>query len=506
MTKITRRDFIKASGKAAAAITVGKPALSLGTQNQPVNVLLLVSDEHNPRISSLNKIPGYPDWIKTPNMEKLAARGVVFDAAYCPSPLCMPSRSSLLSGKRNHITRAYSNCTVFLDKYNTPEDPEHYLATYGEILSREGVYTAYFGKLDVYSRPEFLGFSEISLAENRPVPGDGHISRNPLKIRDWVGVSAISYGPSENIRANALDDEVIDRAVKWIKSKGKRLNAEHRSWVLSVNINNPHFPHYCSKADWDLYPHPDLPAYGKEEESANHPFAVDHRAYFQNDDPRWTPENIRGNRRGYYGKVTYVDRKLGELMQALSNAGLEENTVVVYTSDHGEMLGKFGMWRKCTLYEDSVTVPLIVAGPGFHKGKRVGTPVDLLDLNATIFKAVNKMSARPNDSVGRPLQELQNEIKDRVVFSEYHGHGKRASHYMLRKGYWKLIYYIGAPHQLFNLKEDPNELHNLAKDNAKKLNELEEEIRKICEPEKENENAEKQIQAQLKYIEAMLQK
>jgi choline-sulfatase len=193
-----------------------------------------------------------------------------------------------------------------------------------------------------------------------------------------------------------------------------------------------------------------------------------------------------------------VDRQLGRLLDALEATGLRENTLVIYTSDHGEMLGKFGMWWKCSLYEDSVRVPLIVAGPGFAAGKRVKTPVDLLDVQATLFQATG--AERPAAWMGTPLQNIRPHDAHRVIFAEYHGHGTRASAFMVRRGRWKFIYYCAAPHQLFDLEADPHELHNLATERPDQVRELEAELRRFCDPEQENERAEMFIRRQLEAV------
>ncbi|MDH7601556.1 MAG: sulfatase-like hydrolase/transferase [Armatimonadota bacterium] len=498
--RITRREFLRKAGVAlgAAAYVVSDPGEAVQASNEPTNVLILMSDEHNPRYSSVYLCPGYPDFLHTPNMQELARRGVVFEHAYCPAPLCMPSRSSFMSGLRNHEVQAYSNCSVYQERYNNPLYRGWVFPTYGQVLAQAGVYTAYIGKMDTYCHSDRSGFCELISPGNRRPPGDCNIQRRPVAVRAGAHYVATEYGPREN--ACARDAELVEKAVNWITTKGRSLNAHGVSWTLTVNVVSPHFPHTCLPEDWALYPMNDMPRYGREQQSAQHPFVADHHLHFEEDHPDWTPENIAGNRRGYYGKVTFVDRMLGKLISALDRSGLSRRTVLVYTSDHGEMLGKFGMWRKCTLYEDAAAVPLIVAGPGFKPGTRVRTPVDLLDLNATIFRALGLDRVRPRSWKGTPLQEIKRDDPDRVVFAEYHGHGKRASHFMIRKDNWKLIYYIDAPHQLFDLENDPNELVNLVDKYPDKFRELERDLRNICSPEEENARAERMIRAQLALI------
>lgn len=432
------------------------------------NSIVLLSDEHNPLYSS---VYGHP-FIRTPNMERLARRGTVFESAYCPSPLCSPSRSAFFSGKRVHELQNYSNCNLEL-----PADAP----AYGKLLGEQGVYTAYFGKTDVYDTGERLGFTEIHYSKDRKQPGDVHFRRRPLSIREGAAKRADGFG----VREDAFDDDlkVMDAALRWLKEVAPTIRTP---WNLTINLVNPHFPQWNTQAYWDLYPEAaDLPRYGREEESANHPYARDLRDHFEAD--LFTEDQIRGLRRGYAGNVAFVDDQLGRLLDAVEAGSLADSTALIYTSDHGEMLGKFGMWWKCSLYEDSARIPCIAAGPGYSPGRRVKTPVDLHDVQASLFYAAG--AARPDDWAGQPLQSIKQQDAERVVFSEYHGHGTRSGAYMIRKGDWKLIYYMEAAHQLFRLDEDPDELHNVYADYPEKTGELEAELCRICSPETEDEKA-----------------
>jgi choline-sulfatase len=438
-------------------------------------MLILKSDEHNPFISSIHAHP----FVQTPNLDRLAARGVVFENTYCPSPLCMPSRSSFVSGRRVHEIRTYSNCNIL--SYDYP--------TYGRVLADRGVHTVHVGKTDFYNVHSELGFSETILPQDRASGGDIHIRRNPLHIREGSRSRANGYGVEpENFRQ---DIACTDAAIEWLSTRGKEMG---KPWTMDLNLVRPHFPHRTTQELWDLYAeHADLPHHGGDERSANHPYARDLRAHFETD--FFTEEQTRGLRRGYYGCVSFIDQQLGRVLDALEETGLAENTVVAYTSDHGEMLGKFGMWWKCSLYEDSVRVPLVIAGPGFSSGTRTRTPVDLLDLQATLFRANG--AERPEDWSGVPLQDIPENDPERLVFSEYHGHGTRASAYMVRKGDWKFIYNCEGPMQLFNLAKDPNELKNLHGAEPKTARFMALDLRTFCDPTKENERVEETIAKQI---------
>lgn len=431
------------------------------------NVLVLKSDEHNPRMV---RSAGHP-FIQTPNLDRLAARGVSYDAAYCPSPLCTPSRSSYLSGRPVHEIQCYNN-SMAVERPNFP--------SYGSLLSAAGVHSALVGKVHAYRPPEELGFAHMQGKMFNRI-GDTHIARNPLALRDTadrlrgVGVDGDAFHTDDQRMGQAL--EFLDTATD--------------PWTLDINLDAPHFPHTATEDLWELY-EGDLPEYGVEQPSAQHPYAEDLRRHFATDG--FTPELTREHRRGYYARVTYIDRQLGRLVEKLEQTGQLDRTVVVYTSDHGEMLGKFGMWFKCSLYDDSVRVPLIVAGPGFDCGIRVSTPVTQWDLLASVFAAVD-VSA-PSWLRGAPLQGPLD--PDRAAFAEYHGHGTRGSGYLVRQGRWKLIWNARAPHQLFDLVADPDELRDLAGDEPDVVRRLSERLRtEFCDPEVEHDRAEEFIQQQL---------
>ncbi|MFO7956669.1 MAG: sulfatase-like hydrolase/transferase, partial [Candidatus Brocadiia bacterium] len=220
------------------------------------NVVLFMSDEHNPRYSS----PYGHDFVETPSMQRLADEGTLYRNAYCQSPLCLPSRSSFMSGRYVHEIQTYSNCTVNLD----PNPP-----TYGAVLAEQGVHTAYVGKVDVYAKGEELGFTEMILPGDRGRPGDTNHGRRPLTIRRGSAERADGYGPRDDPFRGDL--RRVDAAVDWLTNTAPGIG---RPWLLVVNTGKPHFAHYVTQELWDLYPQgADLPRHGPECASANHPYA-----------------------------------------------------------------------------------------------------------------------------------------------------------------------------------------------------------------------------------------
>jgi choline-sulfatase len=441
------------------------------------NFIIFMSDEHNPFYSQ----PYRHQTIRTPNMQAMADNGTVYENAYCPSPLCMPSRSAFMSGKRAHEIQCYSNCNMLVN-------PD--FLSYGKALSHQGVYSVYIGKVDVYAPGEHLGFNEMLRPGDRKPPGDINHRHNPVTIRATAAKRGSRYGPQEN--ASAKDVLCVDEAVNWINNSAKQ---KENPWVLIVNTGAPHFPHFAPPEFWDMYPEEEtFPQHQTECQSARHFYAKSLRQHFQTE--KFTAEQIKGLRRGYLACVTFVDQQIGRVLKALKTTGLKDTTNVVYTSDHGEMLGKFGMWWKCSLYEDSVRIPMIAAGPDFSANVRINTPVDLHDLRAGMFKSTG--SRQPSGWLGEPLQDIPADNRNRIVFSEYHGHGVPGSSYMIRKGEWKYLYHINAASQLFNIENDPEELVNLAGENKDITADMDFELRNICSPEFENRRAEQFIEKQLK--------
>lgn len=474
MTLLTRRDLLVSAGAAGAAMALGSRAFAQAPGSVRPNVLVLKADEHNPLVSSVH---GHP-FVRTPNMDRLARMGTVYENACCPSPLCCPSRSSYMSGRRAHDIGVLGNWLP------GPMD----LPSYGSVLAAQGIHTVHIGWCDSFNAPERLGFSEMHGYGFR-AHGDLAICRHPVAVRE--DAAARQHGHGVRPDPFRADREHVDMAVDWIRTCGASLG---KPWTLEVNVMPPHFPQYATQKLWDLYEgHDDLPEHGFDCEPARHPFALDLQEHFQT--RQFTEESIRGLRRGYYAGVSWVDAMLGRLVAALEQQGLLGNTIVAFTSDHGEMLGKYGLWWKSSMYEDSVRVPLIVAGPGFAAGARVRTPVEQHDFQAAIFRALG--AERPAGWLGTPLQDIAPDDPDRAAFSEYHGHGTRASSFMVRTARWKYIHHCGAEPQLFDMDSPDGELRNLAAALPDVARRMDERLRALCDPERENARAEAAIVAAL---------
>lgn len=437
------------------------------------NVVVVMSDEHDPRIMGC---AGHPV-VHTPHLDALAARGTRFANAYTPSPICVPARAAFATGMRVHQTRHWDNAMAYS---GSP-------GGWGHVLQREQVRVESIGKLHYRAEEDPAGFDR----EHIPMHVVGGYGMVWASIRDpYVVKRAGKRMLGEHIGGGeshytAYDREVTARAVDWLRDAGTRAEP----FVLYVGLVAPHFPLVAPQAFYDLYPLDRLPipkllpADGYQ----RHPWVQQYAEFGRNEEEFTSPEERLRAFAAYYGLCSFLDSNVGAILQALHKAGLEGNTTVVYTSDHGDNLGTRGLWGKSTLYQESVRVPMILAGPGVPVGVRE-TPVDLLDLFPTILQgagidAAPEMARRPGRSLFE-LAELPDE-PDRVVFSEYHAAGSNSAGFMVRRGRYKFHYYVGHRPELFDLQADPEELDDLAGDpaHADTVRMMEAQLRAICDPE-----------------------
>ena len=442
------------------------------------NVLFILSDEHARNLTGCygNQI------IKTPNIDALAARGVTFNNAYCNSPICVPSRASLATGDYAHKTRYWDNAHPY---DGSVQSWHHNLRSAGkEVVS--------IGKLHYRSENEDCGFSE---SRNPIYVPDGQgdtigLLRSETKPRKAASAMAEKAG-SGTSDYSEFDERVASDAVAWL---GSRDDKPDRPWVLFVSFVLPHFPLIAPKEFFDLYADVDIPLPDQYamSERPSHPGVDAYRNVFNYDD-YFDEDKLRTALQAYYGMCSFMDHNVGRVLTALEQSGQAEETLVIYGSDHGESLGNRGLWGKSVLYEDSCAIPLVAAGPGIAKGTQCETPVSLVDIYPTIVKAAGSdLGVKEKSLPGRDLLEIAGqEEENRVVFSEYHAAGSTSGGFMVRKGPWKLIYYVGHKPQLFNLDSDPREINDLSGQakTTRVQQDLEKELRKIVDPEHANQEA-----------------
>ena len=414
------------------------------------NILIIMSDEHAPMYSS---VYGHPI-VHTPNMEQLAEAGATFDAAYCNSPVCMPSRMSFMTGRFVSKIGAWDNVTPLSSDQ----------VTWAHRLRAVGYDVVLSGKQHFGGGDQYHGFQQ-QLAR------DLHSELyHPIHLWDdgitqaqepWQGVYQAGPGMTEELE---VDDLVQERSLAFLRDPARR----DRPWALNVSFIAPHFPLIAPQRFWDMYAvdEIDLPDIPEGHLEALHP--VCQRLRRMNGYPRFPDEIVRRARAGYYALISYLDEKIGELVQALKDNGQYENTVILYTSDHGDMNGEHGMWRKGNFYEASSRVPLQVVWPGrIEGGQRFSQVVSLVDVVATLCDFVRDPSDFPldGDSLLPLMTEGDPDWKDEA-FCEYLASGADRPMAMLRRGRYKLNYSWGDPVEFYDLEADPGEFHDLASDEA----------------------------------------
>lgn len=448
-----------------------------------LNVLVLMSDEHNPKFLGCG---GHP-FIETPNLDRLAKRGTRFTQAYTCSPICVPARASFATGRYVHQIGFWDNA----DGYDGSVPSWHH------ALRDAGHEVASIGKLHFRGQPgDDHGFCEEIIPMHINGAGDlrGLIRERNMPVRNFGAMMAGLAGPGESTYTH-YDRDIASKAQIWLAEHAAK--PTDKPWVLFVSMVAPHFPltappewfyHY---ADMDL-PMPKLYAL---ESRPHHPFADENARVLDWDTHFHTPNDVRRAIAGYSGLVSYMDEGVGRILGELERSGLVENTLVIYTSDHGDNLGARGLWGKCTLHEESAGVPMIIAGPGVAQGAVLTEPVSHVDCAVTILQAAGA-PALP-DANGQSLLDLaQGAAVVRPVISEYHAIASISGATMLRHGPWKYCYYVGMPPQLFNLLADPEELHDLAADpgHAQMLDECEHVLRANLDPEAVDRKAKRRQQ------------
>jgi choline-sulfatase len=428
------------------------------------NFLIMMSDEHSRKVCGAYG----NDIVQTPNLDRLAARGTIFANAYTPCPICVPARASFATGQPVHKTRHWDNAHAYAGE---PESWAHQLAQAGrDVVS--------IGKLHYRSADDDLGFLES--IEPLYLHGNGDILgcvREPLPVR-WVTRNmAEKIGPGETTYT-AYDRRIVEAAEKWLSEKGSA--ESDQPWTAFVSLVAPHFPLIAPQEYFDRYSDLELMP-EKPADEDEHPWLQAFKAcyIYDNFDDQKTHIALAS----YYALTTFMDDNVGKVLTALESSGMAENTTVIYVSDHGDNAGERGLWGKSNMYEESAGVPLILAGPGVPAGKVSHTPVTLMDIHPT---ALSLSGLKGDDQTGPSLVDLARADDDptRVAFSEYHAAGAASAAYMIRKGRWKYIHYVGYSPQLFNLKTDPEELNDLgySPDHADIRAELFGELTNICDP------------------------
>ena len=424
---------------------------------QAKNILVLMVDQLNGTL--------FPDgpagFLHAPNLKRLAARSARFRNTYTASPLCAPGRASFMSGQLPRRTRVYDNAAEFASD----------IPTYAHHLRRAGYTTCLSGKMHFVGPDQLHGFEERLTTDIYPADfGWTPDYRKPGERIDWwyhnMG-SVTGAGVAEISNQMEYDDDVAFQAVRKIHDYGR--GKYDRPWMLTVSFTHPHDPYVARQKYWDLYEDcehllPEVPAIPYEDHDPH-----SKRIFDAND---WrsfaiTEEDIRRSRRAYFANISYLDDKIGEILTALDAMHLTEDTLIVFVSDHGDMLGERGLWFKMTFFEGSSRVPLMVAAPGMPDGL-FETPVSTLDVLPTLadLAGIDMEEIMPWTD-GESLVPLANGAeRTSPVRMEYAAEASYAPLVGLRRGPYKYVHCELDPPQLFDLEKDPLELNNLAGDTA----------------------------------------
>ncbi len=421
------------------------------------NILILMVDQFNGTLFP----DGPAEFLHAPHLKALAKRSVRFANTYTASPLCAPGRASFMSGQLPRRTRVYDNAAEFCSD----------IPTYAHHLRRAGYYTALSGKMHFVGPDQLHGFEDRLTTDIYPADfGWTPDYTKPGERIDWwyhnLG-SVTGAGVAEITNQMEYDDEVAFNATQKLYDLSRR--QDDRPWCLTVSFTHPHDPYVARRRFWDLYE--DCPALAPEiapisfDDQDSHSQRLMEACDFRAFDIQ--PNHVRRARQGYFANISYVDEKIGEILDVLRRGRMDDNTVILFVSDHGDMLGERGLWFKMSFFEGSARVPLMIAAPGWEP-QRIAIPTSTLDVVPTVAALAGlDITSLARWTDGEDLTPLARGQGGRgPVPMEYAAEGTVAPMVALRDGDYKLSLCRSDAPLLYNLADDPHELTNLATDPA----------------------------------------
>jgi choline-sulfatase len=424
------------------------------------NILMIMADQLAPDVIGAL---GHPT-VRTPHIDRLIQSGVTFTNCYCNSPICAASRASFVTGKYVRNTGVYDNGA---------ELPAA-VPTFMHHLRRAGYETVLSGKMHFVGPDQLHGFEKRLTTDIYPAQF----------LTNWIPNWSKGAYPNPGTSVQRLkkaglcdwnnqmfyDEEVLFRSLEQIRKFKKR--KDQRPFFLCASFTHPHCPFVITEKYWDQYKDSDipLPAVPARPLEDMHPYNQWIQIHHEIDKYTLTEEQIIASRRAYFGMVTYFDEMVGTILSELERLRMLDNTIVIVTSDHGEMLGEHGMWFKRTFYDPAAKVPLIISYPErYEAGSKVGQVVSLVDLTATLMDIAQVpdygqwVAELDGDSLIGLLENSGTEWKDFAI-SEYYSEGTLHPMAAIRKGQYKYVYVHEYPPLLFDLEADPRETINLAED------------------------------------------
>lgn len=420
----------------------------------PLNFLVVVADQLTACVLPALLGGQDPSVVKVPTLSRLAKNGTVFANAYTASPLCGPSRSAFMTGLLPSANGVYDNgCEWHSD-----------IPTFGHRLRLGGYQTILAGKMHFVGADQLHGFEERLTTDIYPadftwVPDWSDRNTRP----DWYHSmdSVLNAGPV--LRSNQLDfDEEVAFATRRKLYDLARTKNQERPFCLVASFTHPHDPFNITPRWWDLYENTPIPLPRVAAPDPTHPAELRIREACGINAAPPTEADILRARRAYFGAISYIDHQLKQLLDTLAETGLDKTTAIVFTSDHGEMLGEHGQWYKMSFREGAGRVPLIIALPEQAQAHRITQAVSLADVGETLCALANAPAAPSIHGrdlspclEGKPLEKDE-------IFGEYLGEGTFAPTVMIRRGPWKFVHTPEDPDQLYNIHHDADETRNLA--------------------------------------------
>jgi len=483
------RSFLRSSTRFAvlAVSLCSAPHSSFAAEQRP-NVLFIISDDLN------NYLGCYGDpRAKTPNIDKLAARGVRFERAYCTFPLCGPSRNSMLTGLYPNSTGILTNAQIFRQTI-----PSH--VSLPQAFRQAGYFAARIGKLYHYNVPKSVG------TNGHDDPGSWELELNPAgvdRLEEEPHIFTLTpnqFGGTLSWYASPKDDAhhtdgMMARDAEWVLERCAK--QKDRPFFLAVGFFRPHTPYVAPKVPYfEWYPEAEMPVHPTVDKNPPEVPAAALGSYKKEQD-KLTDELRRQCVQSYYASISFMDAQVGRVVDALDKNGLADNTIIVFTSDHGYHMGEHGLWQKMSLFEGSARVPMLIVAPGTTgKGTVVKTPVSHLDLYPTLTELAGVKA--PANLQGQSLvpmlkdpsatgrgwaltQVSRGGISRPKASAPTGAAGKRIFGYSLRTPRWRYTEWDegNQGRELYDHDHDPQELANLAgkPEHAQTVAELSAEVR-----------------------------
>ncbi|MEM2740464.1 MAG: sulfatase-like hydrolase/transferase [Candidatus Bathyarchaeia archaeon] len=417
------------------------------------NIVFILCDSMDGRVMGCMDHPAMGR--ATPNLDRLADKGVLFRNAYANSPLCVPSRASIWSGMYVYRCKAWNNFKGL----------EEGVPTFEDRLRDAGYILKVIGKTD-YLSGHHTERARVSAWTRTP---------NRILLRPTHTVEAPKIIPGRVERVHEGDWMKVDEAVGWLKDAA----STDKPFMLYVGLSAPH-PPYRTSEEYLRF----IDVSGVEippTDRSIHP-AIEYFRRVWVTRFNLSRDSIKLVRKTYFAMISEVDRMVGRILDCLEDLGLVDSTYIVFSSDHGDHAMEHGLTHKHTMYEPSVRVPLIISGPGVRSGVRVDDLISLVDLYPTFMDIAS--AGYPGGLDGYSLSPfLRGDKSNRPdwVFSEYHGESSATSIFMVRRGVWKYVAYAGMPPQLFDLEDDPWEVNDLASECKERVEEMDHLLRSIVD-------------------------